>query len=68
MVKKLMGTSQAARALELSEERVRQLVRDGKLKVEQRTFDGRQFYDPVEVERLRVEREDRSNHGHETRR
>ena len=57
MPKKLVGTSYAARVLEVSEVRVRQLVEKGKLKVNRKTFDGRRFYDPADIEQLRRSRE-----------
>jgi DNA-binding transcriptional MerR regulator len=60
MNKKLVGTSYVARTLGISEVRVRQIVDAGKLKVKHQTFDGRRFYDPTDVERLRQDRERRS--------
>ena len=60
---KLVGTSYAARILGISEVRVRQIVEAGKLRVKHRTFDGRRFYDPEEVERLRQDREQRGVAG-----
>ena len=63
MNKKLVGTSYVARALGISEVRVRQIAKLGKLRVKHRTFDGRRFYDPEEVERLRQDREQRALGG-----
>jgi hypothetical protein len=52
------GTSRAARALELSELRTRQLADQGKLRAI-RTADGRRLFDPREVIRFREWREAR---------
>lgn len=55
--KDVVGTSYAARVLGVSEVRVRQLVGAGKLRVKHKTLDGRRFFDPAEIERLRRARE-----------
>jgi hypothetical protein len=49
------GTSRTARALELSEFRVRQLADRGKLRAI-RTADGKRLFDPGDVQRFIAER------------
>jgi len=53
----LVGTSYAARILGVSETMIRQLAETGKLKVKSKTVDGRRFFHPEDIERLRVSRE-----------
>jgi DNA-binding transcriptional MerR regulator len=53
----LVGTSYAARILGVSETMIRHLAEAGKLKVRNKTVDGRRFFHPLDVERLKAARE-----------
>jgi hypothetical protein len=67
MVNGLLETGQAARVLEVSPFRVRQLADAGALPVAGRTAAGRRLFDPAAVEQLRRERE-RARRGRENKR
>ena len=53
----LIETSEAARVLDRSASRVRQLADSGKLPVALKTSSGQRLFDRADVERFRLERE-----------